>query len=155
MKGRMIITYGFLSVFISFMSSAETLLVQPLTMGNIVIAANDTPQQITLDEFGTFQASSGFRIISRGQIGIYRLTDLPPSSTINIIVNVVNTQMTSDTPSMESFDFEIIRQKETVLSDADGEAELRFGGRITTSGSGSVIFTDTDFTSRIRIIINI
>jgi hypothetical protein len=155
MKGGMIATYGFLAGFLSFTSSAETLLVQPLTMGNIVIAANDTPQQITLDEFGTFQFSSGFRIISRGQIGIYRLTDLPPSSTINIIVNVVNTQMTSDTPSMESFDFEIIRQKETVLSDADGEAELRFGGRITTSGSGSVVFTDTDFTSRIRIIINI
>ena len=153
MRIMTILTFGFITAFTPFMSSAETLLVQPLTMGNIVIAANDTPQQITLDEFGTFQATPGFRIISRGQIGIYRLTELPPSSTVNIIVNVVNTQMTSGTPSMETFDFEIVRQKETVLSDADGEAELRFGGRITTSGS--VIFTDTDFTSQIRIIINI
>ncbi len=135
--------------------SAEALLVQALDMGNIVVANNNTPQQITLDDFGIYQASTGFRVISKGQIGIYRLTGLPPSSTVTILVNVVNSQMRSDIPSLEAFEFEIIRQKETVLTDADGEAELRFGGRITTSGSGSLEFTDSSFKSQIRIITNI
>lgn len=155
MNVRQILAFGLFFASISFTCPAEILLVQQFNIGNIVVADNDAPQTVTLDQFGTFQATSGFRVISRGQIGIYRLTDLPPSSTINITVNVVNTPMTSDIPSLETFDFEIVRQEETVLSDADGEAELRFGGRITTSGSGSIMFTDTDFTSQIRIIINL
>jgi hypothetical protein len=155
MNAWKMLVLGLFLASVSFMSSTETLLVQQFNIGNIVVADNGTPQTITLDQFGTFQATPGFRIISKGQIGIYRLTNLPPSSTVNITVNVVNTPMRSDRPSLETFDFEIVRQEETVLSDADGEAELRFGGRITTSGSGLVLFTDTDYTSQIRIIVNI
>ena len=134
---------------------AEAFLIQALDMGNIVVANNDTPQVITLDDFGIYQASTGFRIITRGQIAIYRLTNLPPNSTVRVAVNVVNTRMRANTPSLEAFDFEIVRQKETVLSDDNGEAELRFGGRITTSGSGSLAYTDAAFTSQIRILTNI
>ncbi len=137
-------------------SNADILLVQALDMGHIVVANNDTPQEIILNDFNVYQADPGFRIIERGQIGIYMLTDLPPSSTVNVTINVVNTLMDGDSNSLEAFDFEIVRQEETVLSDENGEAELRFGGKITTSGSGAgaAFFTDTIYRSNFNIIIN-
>lgn len=133
---------------------ADIVPVQLLDFGIIVVANNTSPATLTIDEFENVNASSGIRIISRGQPAIYQITNLTPNTTFTVDVDVINISMNPGVPSLEYFDLSILRVKNTVLSDNLGEATLSFGGQITTSGSGGLEFADATFSSNIRITVN-
>ncbi|PKH99807.1 DUF4402 domain-containing protein [Glaciecola sp. 33A] len=139
---------------ISNHSWADIVPVQLLNFGSIAIANNSTPQTVTVDEFDNVNSSSGIRIIVSGQPAIYQLTDLVPNTTFTVDVDVVNVSMNPGEPSLEFFDLEILRVRNTVLSDNLGQATLSFGGRITTSGSNGLEFANATFRSNIRITVN-
>lgn len=128
--------------------------VQLLDFGIIVIADNSSPASITLDEFDNVAADPSFRIISRGQPAIYQITGLVPNTTFTVDVDVINVSMNPGVAALEYFDLEIIRVKNTVLSDSLGQAILTFGGKITTSGSGGLDFAEATYSSNIRITVN-
>lgn len=142
------------SLFITKGVIADIVPVQLLDFGIVVVASNASPETLTIDEFENVNASSGFRIISRGQPAIYQITNLIPNTTFTVDVDVINISMNPGVPSLEYFDLSILRVRNTVLSDSLGEAMLTFGGRITTSGSGGLEFADATFSSNIRITVN-
>ncbi|GBL03997.1 DUF4402 domain-containing protein [Glaciecola sp. KUL10] len=144
-----------LIIIAAFFSQATITELQPLDFGKVAITKNDASGSISIDESGNTQVSGGFAILEQGQHAIYELSDLPTSRTLTIDVDIINSTMIPDLSSEETFELSIIRNSNTVFTGDSGTAILSFGGQITTSGSGSNRFTDTDYNSTIQITINL
>lgn len=141
-------------LFIPFTSLSQLIEERPINMGTIVVVDNSTVQSLTVDLFGNVIASTGLRIIERGEPGSYVATSLIPNVTYNISVSVQNSTMNPGVASQEYFTFDIPSYDEQVLSDNNGDATIRVGGRIRTSGSGGQGFTDASYVSTVRVTIS-
>ena len=128
---------------------------QSLNFGTIAVTNNDFASSISIDPVGNVQVVGGLAIIVNGNEAIYELSEFPVSSTLNVEVNVLNSEMIGDIASEETFTFSATINSGTVLTDASGVAYLNVGGQIQTSGSGLNRFSDTEFTSNIRITVNL
>ncbi|MFC3120369.1 hypothetical protein [Agaribacter flavus] len=132
---------------------AQLLEVDPVDMGTVALADNNSVQTLSIDVFGNVVNSGGFRVIIDGQPGLYRATNLLPNVLYNVTVSVQNATMNPNQASLEFFVFDIPSYDQQVLTDVNGEADIRVGGRITTSGSGGRIFAEAPHVSAIQITI--
>lgn len=109
---------------------------QRLNFGKLALADNTTISRFTYPRTGNVSIQGSFVLISSGTLGRYQFSGFPAFSTLNVSIN--NTTLTANGSgipeplSVDDYDFG------TLITDAQGEAELTLGARLNTSGnSGS------------------
>lgn len=128
--------------------------VQPLTLGKVAIIKNDKPYVYSISHMGEKRIDAAFKVIEPAEVGLFRVAGLPASSHINTEVSTTNTFFNTASPPPELLAFEINGYDDPIRTDPAGEAILRVGGKLTTSGSGSLAFSDSQQTANIKVTIN-
>ncbi len=129
--------------------------IQSLNFGTIAVTNNSFVSSITIAPNGNVQVVGGIAILSAGNHAVYEISDFPNNRTLNVDVTVINTEMLSQTASEETFSFSVLTNSDTIVTDNNGMAMLAIGGRIETSGNGSIRFSDTAFESTIQITVDL
>jgi hypothetical protein len=134
--------------------NAEITTIQSLNFGTIVVTNNNFQSSVIIDPVGNVQIIGGIAVIESGNHAVYQLSDLPPNTVITPNIQVINSQMIANISSEETFRLTLLPNQNTLISDSNGSATLTLGGRIDSSGNGSIRFSDTDYESTIQITIN-
>jgi hypothetical protein len=108
---------------------------QRLNFGRLAIADNTIISRFTYPRTGlNINIQGHFVLISSGSPGRYYFSGFPAYTTLNVSLN--NTTLTANGSgipeplSVDNYDFG------TLVTDAQGEAELSLGARLSTSGNG-------------------
>lgn len=142
-------------MFSVFFAHAEVTTIQSLNFGTLVVTNNSFRASVIIDPAGNIQVIGGIAVIDAGNNAVYELSNLPPNTIVRPDFQVINSQMIGDINSEETFTLTLLPNQNTLISDTNGTAILTLGGRIDTSGSGSIRFTDTNYESTIQITINL
>jgi hypothetical protein len=142
----------FILLFFKFLAHGDILDVQPLNFGTIAVINNSAAASFTIDKFGNTTVSPQLRIVSPPSPGRFLINNLAPNTGISISMSHNATTMTPLISSQEFFTFSLTDYSDYLVADANGEAELMIGGTITTSGSGSLNFAQTDYRINYRVI---
>lgn len=140
---------------LSFFAKSDINVLQSIDFGTIAVTKNSFPGSIYVDPAGNVQVTGGLALLTEVQVGVFEITNYPENTQIDVEVNVVNSQMIPQIASEETFQFEVFINSNSLLTDSSGTTLLRVGAKITTSGSGSIAFTDTAFDSAIQITVNL
>jgi hypothetical protein len=89
--------------------------------------------------------SPQLRIISPPTAGRLLIDGLAPNTGISVSLSHGATQMTPLITSQEFFSFTLNNYSDYLVADENGEAEIRIGATISTSGNGSLNFAQTDY----------
>ncbi|MDG1120949.1 MAG: DUF4402 domain-containing protein [Glaciecola sp.] len=125
--------------------------IQDLDFGDIVVVDNSSPGTISLSYLGQLTVSSHFRIISPSQIGQVLLSNYPVNAELFVDAFVLQPNSSSAQVSPEQFQLTAISHPTSVRTRVDGTAIINLGGTIQTSGSGSLAYSDTDYSISIQI----
>lgn len=125
--------------------------IQNLDFGDIVVVDNSSPGTISLSYLGQLTVSNHFRIISPSQIGQVRLSNYPVNAELFVDAFVLQPNSSSAQVSPEQFQLTSISHPVSVRTRVDGTAIINLGGTIQTSGSGSLAYSDTDYSISIQI----
>lgn len=134
--------------------NAEVTIIQSLNFGKIVMTNNNFQASMIIDPVGNVQIIGGIAVLERGNHAVYELSNLPANTVLSPNVQVINSQMIANISSEETFRLTLLPNQNTLITDSTGSATLTVGGRIDSSGSGSIRFSDTDYESAIQITIN-
>lgn len=143
-----------LSGYTTSVVSQEVQEIRPLSFGKVVVLDNNTSGRIIIDQLGNVQLTEHFAIIEPPEYGIVRLTGFPPNAQLNVNAIILQSQMSASVFSPEQFTLVDINTIPLININSDGTDELRFGGEIVTSGSGSRNFVDAKYSSTISITFN-
>lgn len=126
----------------------------PISFGTIALVNNDTQGSLSIDIFGNVSVDSNFRVITPGNFGVFQVSGLPANSSLAVDVSVTNPSMNPGRAFVETFVFSVTSFDALARANASGDATVRVGGTITTSGSGSRNFEQASYESQIRVTIN-
>ncbi len=152
-----VITFAMITVGLALFSGqvrSDAVVTQTLNFGVVVVSDNSAAHTYSIDESGNFSISGGFRIITPGNPGAILLTNYPGNIEVFVTGNVITTVLNPGQISQEYFDFVSVNVPATVRTSSLGEEEFTFGGTIQTSGSGSIQFTDAQYSGQLRIDLN-
>jgi len=117
---------------------------QELDFGTLAVAGNTLVSQLTYPQSGNNISINGqFVLIANGTPGRYRFTGFPAFTTLNI--SLADTTLTagnlgiSEDLNIDSYDFT------DPTTNAQGEAEMSLGARLSTSGNGAS-YADAQYT---------
>lgn|GEM_PF-3570344 len=151
---RHVFAVSLLLITLSVAHGQEIELIQPLSMGNIVIANNNTPGFININQYGQVSSSSNIHIISVGEVGVMELTDFYQHVELHITPHILQGQSFAEKYSSEVFTLEQIHVTQRIYTESDGSAVVPFGGKLTTSGSGVNHFVDTTYTHQLKLTVS-
>ena len=151
---RNVFGLSLLLVSLSIVSAQEIELIQPLSMGNIVIANNDTPGFININQYGQVSSSNNIHIIKVGEVGLMELTDFYQHVELHITPYILQPKSLPEKYSREVFTLTQLNVSQRIFTEGDGSALIPFGGKLTTSGSGVNHFSDTTYTHQIKLTVN-
>jgi hypothetical protein len=126
----------------------------PISFGTIALVHNDSVGSLSIDIFDNLSVDNNFRVITPGNFGVFNISGLPANSALPVQVNITNSTMNPGRAFDESFTFSVSSYDQTARADASGNATIRVGGTITTSGTGNRNFEQATYESQIRITIN-
>ena len=138
-------------LFVPVLLKAEIFELQALDFGTVAVVDNRTAGTLTIDKFGNTSVSSQLRVVSPPVPGRFLIDNLAPNTGISISLAHNANTMNPLVTSQEFFTFTLTDYSDYLVADANGEAELLVGGTITTSGSGSLNFAQTDYKINFRI----
>lgn len=141
-------------LLLSNAASAQIVEDVPISFGTVAVVNNDSSGSLSVDIFGNLSVDSNFRVITPGNFGVFSISGLPANSSLPVEISVTNPSMNPGRAFNETFVFSVNSFDQTARADARGEATIRVGGTITTSGSGSRNFEQASYESQIRITIN-
>nr|WP_241664413.1 DUF4402 domain-containing protein [Ningiella ruwaisensis] len=118
---------------------------QSLNFGTIALVDNSSVGDIIVDKFGNVTSTSHFRVVIPPQPAHFLIDGLAPNTGVSIAISHSATQMSPLTSSPETLTFSLIESAEYVVADANGEAEIKIGAKLSTSGNGSLNFAQTDY----------
>jgi hypothetical protein len=143
------VIYRFLVLFLSLNFStyiqADIFELESLNFGTIAVVDNNNIGTLTIDRFGNTTVSPQLRIISPPTAGRLLIDGLAPNTGISVSLSHGATQMTPLITSQEFFSFTLNNYSDYLVADENGEAEIRIGATISTSGNGSLNFAQTDY----------
>lgn len=142
----------FILLFSQCVVVAEITELQALNFGTVAVISNNSAASLTVDKFGNFNVSSQLRSVTPPTPGRFLVNNLAPNTGISISMSHNATTMTPLISSQEFFTFSLTDYSDYLVADGNGEAELFIGGTITTSGSGSLNFAQTDYRINYRVI---
>ncbi|MGQ8367401.1 DUF4402 domain-containing protein [Glaciecola sp. 1036] len=139
----------------SFVSHGQEIIeVTPLSFGSVAVLDNSSVGHIEVDSLGNISISTNFAVLEPPQYGEFRLVDYPVNANLFVTGGIVQAQTTSDAFSPEQFTLTAVNTVSVINIGSDGTALLRVGGRLETSGSGSLVFGDTTYSCRLVITVN-
>jgi len=138
----------------SFKTIAQIVEDIPISFGTIAVVHNDTVGSLAIDIFDNLSVDNNFRVITPGNFGVFTVSGLPSNSSLPVEISVTNPTMNPSRAFDESFIFSVSSFDQTARADASGNASIRVGGTITTSGTGNRNFEQATYASQIRITIN-
>lgn len=112
---------------------------QSLDFGTLALRSNDAVSTVRLRHRGLPISTGGgageMLVVTHGQPGRYRVSGLPAATAVDVEVTTIDEpsldgQGAGERLQVDAFTFDALR------SDATGEAELRLGATLRTSGSG-------------------
>lgn len=130
-----------------FAQSIET--VQNMTFGEGVIRDNSASYSIVIQPDGDFTTDNNIFLISDPEEGIYRLINAPPTSLITVSTRVDQNLNGAG----EDFVFDDLTLDAPVATDINGEAVVRVGARMRTSGNNGIYTPETSYTGRFTLTI--
>ncbi len=129
-----------LSLLIANANAALIQEIQPLTFGSIAVLANDDTYQYSITRQGGISKSDKIIIVSPGQRGLYRVSDLPPNSVVVVTAQILDNELDSTELNNERMDFVSLDSVGAYFTDQNGEAVVSVGGTISTKGGGSLVY---------------
>ncbi|WP_155949291.1 hypothetical protein [Gayadomonas joobiniege] len=118
-------------------SSAQVELNQPLSLGKIVAAHNQDVSEFMMQPNGQMILSGDFWIVERGQPAEFLLTGFKPFEDLTIRVETDNGFVNHFNGNFEAFKIDRFLYPQTVRVNAYGDAVIRVGIVIQSSGSGT------------------
>ena len=133
----------------AFAQTINTL--QDLTFGEAVLTDNSAPREILLNEDGSFSSDSQYLFVTNPQPGIYEVTGQTPSTAITSVTMTViaNPNATGREFTIDNFDID-----HPAATDGAGEATIRVGARLQSSGNGTTYPASTTFNGTLQLTVN-
>lgn len=147
---RLILIFCFL-ILHSVSLLAEVVNIRPLSFGRIVISDNSTIGEYTIDYLGNITATNHFRIIEAGSPAEFLLFNYPANAQVFITPSVIQASTSSTPFSTGQFTLVNLTSPGSIFIRTDGTAEVGVGGTLRTSGSGSMNYSDADYTINLQI----
>ena len=117
-------------------------IVRQIDFGEVIVKNNDSVHEINVSHFGGYSADPAFIFLSTPLSGIYRLRGATPGQTISNVTITVTQQVTTGGQQFNIDNFDIDYPS---IVDGSGEALIRVGARLRTSGNGLMYYNLTDF----------
>ncbi|MBM6549636.1 DUF4402 domain-containing protein [Marinomonas ostreistagni] len=128
--------------------------IEPLAFGRIAIIDNDSPEYISISHVGVVSTSGSILVIERPEVGEFLFSNLPAYQRLNLSARPTQATSSSVQYSSEQFRLTAIDLPSAIDTDGNGEARIQVGGTLSTSGSGSTRYIDTQYRIRYQITID-
>ena len=148
------VVLGLSLFFLSTNLFADVVVIRDLSFGKIAVLNNNTAQEYYIDYLGNSQQTSGLRVIEAGTPAQILLTNYPVNAQLFITTSVIQAQSSSQQPSLEHFTLDNLSTPSSLRIRTDGSALVTVGGRLRTSGSGNLNYTDTRYDINFQVIFN-
>lgn len=134
---------------------AEIEQLRELTFGRVAIINNDQIGTYAIDRRGRYSTSPGLAVVELGEPGIFQVSGLTRFEIRSVSVIMENSQLSSQGIGSETFSLAITDYDETIQANAAGEATVRYGGTLSTSGSSSRDFSTVIYSGIVRVTLNL
>lgn len=128
--------------------------ISPLTFGSVVVAENNTPEQITVNHSRGVSHTNGIFIVSPPAVGEFLLTNYPSNQQVFISGRSIQARSNSDIYSADQFSLTDVDVPSVLTTDNSGAATLFVGGTLETSGSGVNSYLNTQYRISYQISVN-
>lgn len=128
--------------------------VEPLEFGKIAIIDNDNHEYVSISHIGVVSTSNSVLVIERPKVGEFLFSNLPTYQRLNLSARPIQATSNSVQYSSEQFRLTDIDLPAAIDTDANGEAMVQVGGTLSTSGSGSTRYIDTQYLIRYQITLD-
>lgn len=137
---------------VSEVSAQSISTTQALELGEAVLLDNTAVRAIVLDQDGSFTNDPEFVFVTNPVVGIYQLTGEAAFRPIASVTITVDQQMLGGGGHIFTIDsFDIDHPPST---NGAGEATIRVGARMQSSGTGSIYPTSTSFVGDLELSVN-
>ena len=123
--------------------------VQTLSFGTFALRNNNAPHALRVSRTNVVTADSEFAIFTDPTRGEYSLSSFPTNTPFTVFIP--DTTLTSGGGAQ--FDLGQFTPGSGLTTDGTGNADLRFGATLTTSGTGGN-YTDGSYSGTIDITVN-
>lgn len=123
--------------------------VQTLSFGTFALRDNNAPHALRVSRTNVVTADSEFALFTAPTRGEYSMSGFPTDTPFT--VSIPDTALTSGGGG--SFDLGQFTPGSGLSTDSSGNADLRFGATLTTSGTGGN-YTDGSYSGTIDITVN-
>lgn len=126
---------------LSWVTTANVSVVEPLHFGKIAITSNSSVSTTTVRRNGSQLSTNKILIVQQGAPAILQLSNFPIYTTITLSAI---TPVSSGMPysGSEQFTLTALDMPATIQVDGLGEATLLIGGTLATSGLGGMYYND-------------
>ena len=124
---------------------------QALDFGEAVLLDNTAVREIILDQDASYSSDPEYVFVTNPVPGIYQLTGELPFRAIVSVTIVVDQQMLGAGHQFTIDNFDIDHPPAT---NGSGEATIRVGARMQSSGTGSTYPTSTSFVGDLELSVN-
>ncbi len=133
-------------------SYAQTINVtQNLSFGEAVLTDNATQREIVLDQDGSFSSDAQYLFVSTPQPGIYQVTG---QTAFRNISSVDVTVLAQPNATGRQFTLDNFDVNHPAATDGSGQATIRVGARLRSSGNGTTYPASTTFNGNLQITVN-
>lgn len=137
----------------SFLASADVQILSPLSFGKIVVAGNVQKSSLTVSKNYTSSSTNSIYVITPGQPAEVLVENIGANVALNVSVTVLSDfshdlAVPTGALSLASLDYLPV-----VTTNAYGQAVMRIGGVLETSGDGSS-YVDGNYSATVEIMIN-
>jgi len=135
-----------------FPAAAQTInTTQALSFGEAVLTDNTAQREIILSEDGSYSSDSQYLFVTLPQAGIYEVSGQTPLLAISsVTVSVItNPNATGRQFTIDNFDID-----HPAAIDGAGEAIIRVGARLRSSGNGTTYPASTTFNGSLQLTVN-
>lgn len=121
---------------------------QELSFGEGIVTDNSIQQSLTMEFDGDYTADPGILLVTPPQPGIYLLEGVIPFTAISNVTVTVDQQMNGPGEGFTIDNFDINYPPNV---DANGEAVIRLGARMRTSGNSNAYSESSIFQSEMTL----
>lgn len=123
--------------------------IDPLYFGSWVMTNNAAPHSVIVNTDGSYSHDPALYLLEPPRPGVYRITELPVSSTINSVNVSIIQDLRAGGYQFDMDNFDVLAPD----TDGDGETIITIGAEASTSGSGT-LYPDAVFTGQLLVVLN-
>jgi len=124
---------------------------QDLEFGEAVLTNNSAPREIIVDQDGSYSSDPQYLFVTLPQAGVYEVTGQTPGTPITSVVITVIAHPNATGRQFTIDNFDIVHP---ATIDGAGEAIIRVGARLQSSGNGTTYPASTIFNGNLQLTVN-